>query len=131
VSSTADIHYEQATDRDALSGSANWDFDNGTHPTVRPRIAAPSRTRSCQRLRFCAMLLAVSSMTAVPDPWCETQHQRSQLTMSSTLQTISRRRITPLEARKMALEILYRAEKERADVAQAEAERGVSWEEVS
>jgi hypothetical protein len=31
----------------------------------------------------------------------------------------------------MALDLLYRAEAERAAAAQAEAERGIAWEDVS
>lgn len=130
MSSTADIHYEQAADRDALSGSANWDFDNGTHPTVRPRIIAPRRTHSRQRLGFCAMLLVVSSMTAVADPWCETQHHRSQLTMSSTLQTSSRRRIMRREALKLADDIMRRAEEGRMKAAEEEANRQFDLESL-
>jgi hypothetical protein len=37
--------------------------------------------------------------------------------------------ITRSEARSLALEILQRAERERAEIAQAEAERGINWEE--
>ena len=129
MSSTAHIRYEQPTGRETLSGSANWAFDNGTHAIFDPRIGPVSRTLS--QLARLTVLLAVSSMSSGPDPWSETQQQRSQLTMSSTFQTSSRRRITLQEARRMALDILHRAEAERAAVAQAEAERGINWEEVS
>jgi hypothetical protein len=50
--------------------------------------------------------------------------------MSSAFQTSSRRRITPLEARRLALEILHRAEAGRAAAAEAEAKQGIDWEEV-
>lgn len=130
MSSTTDIHHERATDRDALSGSANWDFDNGTHPTVRPGIAAPRRTRSCQWLWFPTRLLAVNSMTAVPDPWYETQHQRFQLTMRSTLQTSSRRRILRREALRLADDIMRRAEEGRMKAAEEEAHRQFDLESL-
>jgi hypothetical protein len=130
VSNTAHIRYERPTGREAMSGSANWAFDNGTYTTFDPRIGPIGRTRS-QFARLAAVLLAVSSMSSGPDPWCEARQQRSQLTVSSTFQASSRRRITIREARRMALETLYRAEAERAAAAQAEAERGINWEEVA
>jgi len=77
-----------------------------------------------------AVLLAVSSMSSGPDPWFEGRRQLSRLTSSSTFQTSSRRRITPLEARRLALEILHRAEAGRAAAAEAEARQGIDWEEV-
>ena len=128
MSSTADISYEQPIGRETVSGSANWSFDNGTHTPIDPRVGAVSR--SLAQFARLAVLLAVSSMTAGPDPWSETRQQRYQLTMSSTFQTSSRCRITPLEARKMAMEILHRAEVGRAAAAEAEAEQGIDWEEV-
>jgi hypothetical protein len=41
------------------------------------------------------------------------------------------RRITPLEARRMALDIHHRAEVGRAAAAQTEAKQGTNWEEMS
>jgi hypothetical protein len=49
--------------------------------------------------------------------------------MPSPLEIAERRQISPCEARSMALEILHQAEAERAAFAQAEAERGINWEE--
>jgi len=51
--------------------------------------------------------------------------------MPTPQQTAGPRRITPLEARKLALDILHRAEAGRAAAAEAEAERGIQWEETS
>ena len=51
--------------------------------------------------------------------------------MAGVFQPSSRRRISPLEARRIALEILQRAEAGRARAAEAEAERGVNWEETA
>jgi hypothetical protein len=45
------------------------------------------------------------------------------------MQTAAGRAITRLEALEIAREILQRAEAERAAIAQAEAERGINWEE--
>lgn len=129
MSSTAHIQYEQVTGRDTLSGSGNWAFDDGTRAFAGPKLAPVGRT--VPQLARLALLLAISSVSSGPDPWRETQQHRSQITMTSTFQTSSRRRITPLEARRMALEILHKAEAGRAAVAEAEAKRGIDWEEMS
>jgi len=127
VCSTAHFHYEQATDRDTLSGSGNWAFDDGIQGHNAGARFAPVG-RALPQLARLAILLVVSSASSGLDPCFFAQQQRSPLTMTTTFQTTSRRRISPLEARKMALAILRRAEAERAAVAQAEAERGIDWE---
>jgi hypothetical protein len=73
----------------------------------------------------------ISSMIPGLDPWLEVQRQRAQVTVAGVFQPYGRRRISSLEARRLALEILYRAEAERAAIAEAEARRGINWEEVS
>jgi hypothetical protein len=78
-----------------------------------------------------AILLAVPSMSCAPDPWFLTQQQRPGSTMRSTFQTSGRRRNSAIGARRMALEILRRAETGKAAAAEAEAKRGIDWEEVS
>ena len=130
MSSTAYIAYEQPADRETLSSSANWAFDNGIHAIFDPTIGPLSRTLS-QFARLAAVVLAVSTMSSGPDPWSETRQQRSRLTMSTTFQISRRRRITPLEARRLALEILHRAEAGRAAAAEAEAKQGINWEEMA
>jgi len=121
VSSTAHIHYEQPTDRETLSGSANWAFDNGVHTVFDPRTGSTNRTLF--QFARVALLLAVTSMTAGPDPWSESRQQRSQLTMSTTFQTSRRRRVTLREALRLADEIMRRAEEGRMRVAEEEASR--------
>ncbi len=128
MSNTAHIFFEQPTGGEMLSGSANWAFDNGIHTIFDPRIGAVGRTLSQWAL---AVLLAVSSTSSGPDPWSDNRQQRSQLTMSAPFQASRRRRITPLEARRLALEILYRAEAGRAAAAEAEAKQGINWEEMA
>lgn len=129
MSSTAHIYCEQPVDRNSLSGSGNWTIDNGTHTLPDLRVAPMSR-RLIQ-LAAVAFFWAVSSMSSGPDPWSLIQHEPSQLTRSSTIQGSSRRRLTPLEARRLALEILRRAEAGREAAAEAEARRGIDWEEMS
>ena len=128
--STAHFQYEQATGRDMLSGSGNWAFDDGTRGfAAAPRFGPVGR--AAPQLARLALLLAISSVSSGPDPWFETQQQCSPRTMTSTFQTSSRRRITPLEARRLALAILRRAEAGRAAAAAAEALQGIDWEDVS
>ncbi len=130
MSSTAPIQYEQANDRDALFGSGNWALDDGTRIAVAPAPGvAPQRIASLVRWAF--VFAAISSISSCPDPWIESQQQRAQFTMAAAFQPYGRRRISSVEARRLALEILYRAEAERVAIAQAEAERGINWEEVS
>lgn len=128
MSSTAPISYEHAADRERLYGSGNWSVDNGTHPVLSS--AVPPSRRSLLHWAQVAFLAAASSMTSGPDPWSEPQ-RRARITVASMFRTSNRRRITPREARRMALDLLYRAEAERAAAAQAEAERGIAWEDVS
>ncbi len=121
MASTAHIRYEQPAGREALSGSANWAFDNGTHVVFDLRVGTISR--SLAQLTRLAFFMAVSSMSSGRDPWFEIQQQRSDFTMSSTFQTSRRRRITRLEALRLAHEIMQRAEEGRARVAEEEARR--------
>lgn len=64
--------------------------------------------------------------------WFNAAHDITDaLTMTSTSQTSNRRRITPLEGRKLALDILHRAEAGKAAAAEAESRQGIDWEEAS
>jgi hypothetical protein len=61
----------------------------------------------------------------------ETQQHDAQMPMVTVLGARPGRRITGLEARRLALEILHRAEEAREAFAKAEAERGPDWEGTS
>lgn len=127
--STANFQCEPATGRDNLSGSGNWGFDSGVGG-----IGAGAKwghfVGVAPRLARVAIVLAISSASSGLGAWFEAGEERSLLAMTSTFPAESRRRITPLEARRMALEVLRRAEAERAAAAEAEAERGIDWGEV-
>jgi hypothetical protein len=131
VNNTAHIQFEQGHDRETLFGSGNWALDDGTRSigVFPPRVIA-RRAPAVAWLGW--VFTVVSSPVPGPDPWVEVQRQRAQVTMASAFEPFSRRRrITLREARIIALEILYRAEEGRARAAQAEAERGINWEEAS
>jgi len=131
VNSTAHIQYEEGVQQESPIGSADWAFDDGTRSVPGLHLGAVRR-RVPPLARWGLVFTVISSLSPCPDPWIEAQKQRGQLTMASAFQPYSsRRRISSLEARRLALEILYRAEAERAAIAQAEAERGIDWEEVS
>ncbi len=130
MSNTAPFQFEHGHDREALSGSGNWMLDDGarTGGAFSPRVIA---RRSVPVAWLGWVFTVVSSLVPGPDPWVEVQRQRAQVTMAGAFQPYRRRRISSLEARRLALEILYRAEAERAAVAEAEARRGINWEEDS
>ena len=128
--STAHIQYEQVTGRDSLSGLGNWAFDDGTREFGAGGRFAPVGRGAAQVARL-ALLLAISSVSSGLDPWFETQQQRSQLTMSSTFQTSSRRRITLRAALRLADEIMRRAEEGRLKAAVEEANRQFDLEDLT
>ena len=130
VNSSVAIRYEQQDmDRDLLSGSANWKFEEGA--VLAPAVKTVAPPRRIQSFAGVALLLAASSLSSCPDPWAHARQQRAQLTVSDIFRPHKRRWISARDARNMALEILYRAEEERAKYAQEEAERGIDWEEMS
>ena len=130
VTDTARIPFEHGHGRDALFGSGNWAFDDGTRIAVAPAPAFVRR-RILSFVGWAFVFAATSSISSCPDPWMESERQRAQLTMAGAFQPYGRRRITSVEARRLALEILYCAEAERAAIAEAEAKRGINWEEDS
>lgn len=128
MNSIAHIQYEEGVHQETPTGSAHWAFDEGTGSVCGLHLGA-FRRRVPPLARWGFAFTVITSLSPYPDPWIEAQKYRGQLTMASAFQPcVSRRRITLLEARKMALEILYRAEEGRAKAAQAEAERGINWE---
>lgn len=127
--STNTIAYQIGSHDDSLSGTGNWLFgEAGPAPALSSRAQV---TRRIPRIAGIALLTAVSSVTAFSDPWAEVAQQRAQLTMSRAFQPYTRRRVTPAEARTLALEIMRRAEAEREKFAQGEAQHGIDWEETA
>ena len=128
MTDSPEIAYEQPMDREQLSGSANWAIDERVVITVPTRAVTPLYW--LQQVAGSALLLAATSVTSFIDPWAQTQQQRGQATMAAVFRPYRRRRISALEARRIALDILYRAEDERARIAEEEATRGIDWEEI-
>lgn len=76
------------------------------------------------------LIIALSPITAVADPWVAEPRRQTQPTAFVPIQSMGRRRITRAEALRLAQEILERAERERLRSADWEAARGADWGEV-
>ncbi len=128
MNNTVTIERDVTFSQEKPSGSASWSF--GVIPLdIGARIKAISHPRQCIGLAF---LFPVSSLTASVDPWMEQQkEQRSQTTVTNvSLSYLStKRRITLSEAKKISQDILFKAEERRRQTAEAEAARGINWEE--
>lgn len=76
-----------------------------------------------------AIALAISPVSCGSDPWFLDRKRRVPTSVEALFRPVLGRPITILEARKIALEILARAEQERLQFAEAEARRGIDWEQ--
>lgn len=74
-----------------------------------------------------AMFLAVSSVTAMPDPWLIERRRRDAVVTVSVYQEVLGRFISRAEALRIARQILEQAEQERLSIAEWEAARGIQW----
>lgn len=89
----------------------------------------PTPIRGFLRPFGIGVVMALSPLTAVADPWVVEPRRQSQPTAFVLVHT-SRRRISRAEALRVAMEILRKAEQERLDLADWEAERGIDWGEA-
>jgi hypothetical protein len=129
VNSTTMVLYDQPVGREGFSGSGNWAFGEATTGGNGHRLVAP--VRPLRQLAGWALLLAATTLTSAADPWAEQQKEQSQATTASAFRPSTKRRISLAEARKLALDILYRAERRREQTAREEAARGINWEETA
>lgn len=115
--------YVASDGQEVVAATGEWAFDWAVAPslTLKP-------TRTMWHLAGLAVLLAVSSLTSIPDPWLEGAQQRAQSSVGNVFDAVRPRRISIAQARRIALDALRRAEQERLRVAQREAERGIDWE---
>jgi hypothetical protein len=118
--------YEGTVSANDVFCSGNWVVDDAARDAQT--LKTELRPRSATHLAALAVLFATSSITSSVDPWREAQRGRAQMTMSAVFEPCFRRRITGTDARRLALDILRRAEKARAAFARAEAKGGVDWE---
>jgi len=71
---------------------------------------------------------AVSPVTAMPDPWLLEKRRRDAVVTVSIYQEVIGRFISRSEALRISRHILERAERERMEIAEWEAKRGIQWE---
>lgn len=74
-----------------------------------------------------AVSLAVSSVTAIPDPWLLERKRRDAVVSVSIYQEVIGRFISRVEALRIARQILEKAERERFAIAEFDATRGIQW----
>ena len=116
--------YAASQGQQAVAATGEWAFDWAVAPSLTVK---PTRTR--WHLAGLAVILAVSSLTSVPDPWLEGAQQRAQFSVGNGFDAVRPRRISIAQARRVALDALRRAEQERLRMAQEEADRGIDWED--
>ena len=74
-----------------------------------------------------ALALAVSPITAIPDPWLLEKRRRDAAITISIYQEVIGRFISRNEALRISRQILEQAEQERLETANFEAARGIHW----
>jgi hypothetical protein len=74
-----------------------------------------------------ALSLAVSSISAMPDPWLLEKRRRDAVVTVSIYQQFIGSLISRSEALLISRQILEQAERERLAVAEYEASRGIQW----
>lgn len=75
-----------------------------------------------------ALAIAASPATAVPDYWFFERRRRDASTVAWIIENIVGRPISRADALRIASQILERAERERMELAEWEAKRGIQWE---
>lgn len=78
------------------------------------------------------VLLALYSTpaTSIPDVWSVGNRRRDTATVAWIIDNVVGRRITRAEALQLARQIIERAERERRELVELEASRGIQWEQV-
>lgn len=75
------------------------------------------------------LAIATSPATAIPDFWFWERRQRDVSTVAWVLEGVIGRPVSRAEALRISRHILERAERERMQLAEWEAKRGIQWEE--
>jgi hypothetical protein len=74
------------------------------------------------------LAIAAPPATAVPDYWFFEKRRRDASSFAWILEEVIGRPISRAEALRIASQILERAERERLELAEWEAKRGIQWE---
>lgn len=120
-SGTATMDLQIGAEEAEFSASGAWSQSYVKRPTMWsvPRFAVAA-----------GLILAIASSpaTAVPDFWFLEKRRRDVSTVAQALETMIGRRVSRMEALRIARSILERAERERQELVEWEAMRGIQWE---
>jgi hypothetical protein len=120
-----------AATMDLQIGSAETDF-SASGAWSKSYVKRPDSLWRVPRYALIAgvvLAIATSPTTAVPDFWFLERRRRDASTVARVLDGVIGRPVSRAEALRIARSILDRAERERTQRAEWEAERGVQWEE--
>lgn len=123
------VRYDERLGREGFFGSGNWTFGDATSVDANRKLILLPGT--LKRIAGLTLVLAVSSLTSVVDPWTEQRLERSPVTVAAGLRPFAKRRVSAAEARRIVLDILYRTEERRQQAVREEATHGIDWEEIA
>lgn len=118
---TAEIR--TSSDASELSASGQWSEDFRTRPRGLTGL------RRMGQIAGVLWAVATSPATAIHDPWFLDRRSRDQATIILILQSVIGRPISRAEALCIVRQILEKAERERLEIADFEAARGIQWED--
>lgn len=105
-----------------LSASGTWNESFAKRPET------PWTIGQLVQIAGIALAIAASPATAVPDYWFFERRRRDASTVAWIIENIVGRPISRADALRIASQILERAERERMELAEWEAKRGIQWE---
>jgi hypothetical protein len=108
-----------------VPATGDWTWETTRIPVSRERVQRMGSLRSTG----VAIALALSPITAAIDPWVADRRRLETLSVSS-FSPIFGRRISLVDARRLALRILQEMEDGRLAAAEEEAERVFDLEEI-
>lgn len=94
---------------------------NLSSASMNQTIVTGSRAFNALRASGLGIIMAFSPVTTGLDPWLNDRKNQVNLSQSFVFRPIIRQKISLIAARKLALDILYQAERERINAAEAEA----------
>ena len=93
------------------------------------RPDAPWKIGRLGQIAGAVLVITASPATATVDYWSWEGRRRDSSTVTWVLGAVIGRPISRAEALRISRQILERAERERIELAEWEAERGIQWEE--
>lgn len=121
---TATMDLRRGDPETDVSASGVWSKSYVKRPETLWKIGGPGQIAGV------ILAIAASPATAVPDYWF---WERQRLDASTAVRFpgyVIGKPISRMEALRIARQILERAERERIELAEWEAKRGIQWEEV-